>query len=74
MSMLKKPKSDRRWRVVYNLAYDGGGGYWNGYYRTKLGAQVARWWNTHIASWGGNTLLIDQNEYRAPVISYKDLM
>lgn len=72
--MVTKSKSDRRWRVVYDLAYDGGGGYWNGYYRTLMGARIAKWWNLHISSWGGTALLIDQNQYRSPRIRYNDLL
>ena len=68
-----KNKSDRRWRVVYDLVYDGGGAYWNGYYRTLIGALVAKWWNLHFSSWGGTTLLIDQNKYRAPQFTYNNL-
>jgi hypothetical protein len=65
---MTKSKTDRRWRVVYNLAYDGGGsGEWNGYYRTLMGARIAKWWNVHISSWGGTALLIDQDRYRAPI-------
>lgn len=52
--------SGRRWRVDYWLAYDGGGGEWSGYYRTRRGAKLAAWWNYHLASYGGSADLIDQ--------------
>lgn len=49
-----KDKSKRRWGVYYSLAYDGGGlEEFVGYYRTKLGARIARFWNKNITSWGG---------------------
>lgn len=61
---MSKKESDRRWRVVYDLAYDfGGSGEWNGYYRTLMGARIAKWWNLHISAWGGTALLIDQDQF-----------
>lgn len=48
---------DRPWVVHYDLAYDGGGDSWDGYYRTKFGAKISAWWNYHIASWGGSAIL-----------------
>ena len=47
----------RRYRVDYDLAYDGGGSEWSGYYRTRAGAKVAAWWNVHVSSWGGTAVL-----------------
>jgi hypothetical protein len=59
----KRDKSHRRWRVEYDLAYDGGGsGYWQAYYSNKLFALVATWWNVHISSWGGSAILYDQEK------------
>lgn len=49
----------RRWHVRYDLAYDGGGSRWTGYYRTRIGARIAIAWNLYVASWGGRALLID---------------
>ena len=55
-----KDKSGRRFHVFYDLAYDmGGGGKWTGYYRTRLGAKIAAWWNVHLLSWGGTADLDD---------------
>lgn len=47
----------RRYRVDYDLAYDGGGSEWSGSYRTRAGARVAAWWNVHVSSWGGTAVL-----------------
>ena len=47
----------RTWRVDYDLAYDGGGGCWSAYYRTRVGARIAAWWNVHVSSWGGTAVL-----------------
>ena len=47
----------RPWAVRYDLAYDGGGSKWDGYYRTRFGAQLAAFWNVRIASWGGTAVL-----------------
>lgn len=49
--------SDRPWGVKFDLAYDGGGSRWTGYYRTRLGARISAWWHYHIASWGGSAVL-----------------
>lgn len=51
--------SHRRYRVRYDLAYDGGGAAWIGYYRTLRGARVAVWWNRNVASWGGIAEILD---------------
>lgn len=56
-----KDKSHRRYRVDYDLAYDGGGSRWMGYYRTSTGARIAAFWNYHFASWGGSAELVDQH-------------
>lgn len=52
----------RRWRMEYDLAYDGGDGgtEWDGYYRTKIGALIAAWFHLHLRSWGGSARLFDQ--------------
>ena len=58
----RKPARDttgRRWRVDYDLAYDGGGGSWSGHYRTRLGARIAAFLNVHVLSWGGSAWLHD---------------
>lgn len=55
----ERDHSERRWRVRYNLAYDGGGSDWVGCYRTLLGAKFAVWWNRNVASWGGSADLVD---------------
>lgn len=57
----KRDKSGRRWHVRYDLAYDGGGSRWVGYYRTQVGAKVAVWWNRNVASWGGSAQLVDSH-------------
>jgi hypothetical protein len=53
-----------RWRVDYNLVYDGGGTRWSGYYRFKAQALIAAWWNIHISAWTGTAFLYDQWERR----------
>lgn len=58
----KKRRSDRRWRVDYDVAYDGGGIYWQGYYSNKVFALIATWWNIKISSWGGTATLYDQEK------------
>lgn len=57
-----KDKSDRRWHVDYDLAYDGGGDVWVGYYHTIFGARIAAFWNEYIASWGGSAVLYDRKK------------
>lgn len=52
-----KDKSGRPWRVDYDLAYDGGGQSWSGFYRTIVGARIAAFWNVQVASWGGSAVL-----------------
>lgn len=55
----RKPRdhSHRPWHVRYDLAYDGGGSRWDGYYRTLWGAKIAMIWNVRVASWGGSAIL-----------------
>lgn len=58
----EKDHTDRQWHVYYDLTYDmGGSGPWCGYYRTRIGARIAAWWNVRIASWGGTALLIEND-------------
>lgn len=52
--------SGRRWRVDYDLVYDGGSSTWTGHYRTHRGARLAAWRNYHLSSWGGTADLTDQ--------------
>jgi hypothetical protein len=54
---LDKKKSRAHFVVEYDLAYDGGGMSWKGYYRTYLGARIAAFWNLHVSSWGGKALV-----------------
>lgn len=49
-----------RWRVDFDLAYDGGGGAWSGYYLTRWGAKLSAWWHVRFASWGGSAFLVDR--------------
>jgi hypothetical protein len=58
----KKKQSDRRWRVDYDLAYDGGVTHWSGYYPNKAFAIIATWWNVSVSSWGGTAFLYDQEK------------
>ena len=51
---LAKKKSKAHFVVHYDLAYDGGGSAWKGYYRTYTGARIAALWNLHVTSWGGS--------------------
>lgn len=61
----EKGMSRRRWRVDYDLAYDGGGSRWSDYYRTRFGAKVSAWLNVRLRSWGGSAILFDtfRDEY-----------
>lgn len=54
----------RRYRVDYDLAYDGGGARWTGYYRFATSARLAMVWNRWIASWGGTAILHDSRQER----------
>ena len=54
---LAKKKRLAKFVVEYDLAYDGGGCSWNGYYRTYSGARLAAFWNLHFGSWGGKAEL-----------------
>lgn len=57
----RRDKTGRRWRVDYDLAYEGGGdSQWSGYYRTRLGALISAWINEYVKSYGGNAVLYDQ--------------
>ena len=53
-------REQRRYRVAYDLLHDGGGGEWTGYYRTRVGARLAAWWNVHVSSWGGTADLMQE--------------
>lgn len=59
----KKPRkrglddSSRPWRVEYELAYDGGGGRWTGYYNSEDSARFFAWVEVKIKSWGGSAVL-----------------
>jgi hypothetical protein len=53
----RRDLTGRRWYVFYDLAYDGGGSKWVGYYKTKRGAKLAAWWNVNMSSWGGTAVL-----------------
>ena len=57
-----KPTPNRRWRVDYDLAYDGGGTEWSGYYHTRPLALIAAWYHSYIGSWGGTAILFDQTD------------
>lgn len=46
-------REKRKWRVEYDLNYDGGSSIWTGYYRTLIGAKLLAFYNIRIASWGG---------------------
>ena len=59
-----RDKSHRRWRVEYDLLYDGGDQQWLGFYRTKAGACIAAWWHRIFSSWGGSAYLTDQRPER----------
>lgn len=52
-----KPPSTKPWAVDYELAYDGGGGEWTGYYRWRWSAKAAAWLNHNILSYGGGAAL-----------------
>lgn len=54
---MEKNEHTCRWRVDFDLAYDGGGSSWTQYYRTKIGARISMLWNCHVASWGGSAEL-----------------
>ena len=60
----RRDESGRRWRVEYDLAYDGGGEEFTRWYHTEFGARVSIWWNRNISSWGGSAILIDQEKTR----------
>ena len=63
----KKPRLSakiRKYRVAYDLAYDGGSSKWDGLYRTLVGARLAIFWNRKVASWGGTAVLYDRGVYR----------
>ena len=50
----------RRWRMHYDLAYDGGGSEFDQYYRTRFGARWSAFWHLHFRSWGGSAKLFDE--------------
>ena len=54
---LEVKKRRAQFVVEYNLAYEGGGGRWNGYYKTYWGARLAAFKEVHISSWGGSAEL-----------------
>ncbi len=56
----KRQHPERRYRVRYDLAYEGGGSQWDGYYRSLVGASVAIFYNMNIASYGGSAKLYDR--------------
>lgn len=54
---MKKNEYTCRWRVDFDLAYDGGGAAWTQYYKTKIGACFSMVWHKYVASWGGKAEL-----------------
>ena len=57
-----RKKTDRRWVVQYDLAYDGGGARWDGHYTWRIQALIMMLYNKYIASWGGMAVLIDRDK------------
>lgn len=55
----RRVPTHRRFHVRYDLAYDGGGDTWTGYYHTPLIARLAIFYNMRIASYGGKAVLVD---------------
>lgn len=51
---VEKKKARARFVVEYDLAYDGGGNRWDGWYKTYWGARTAAFWNLHVSSYGGS--------------------
>lgn len=60
----EKDLSPYLWMVEYDLAYDGGGSRWKGYYRAKWWAKVCAFYNVRIGSWGGTAVLRMNPLYR----------
>lgn len=56
---VKNNKMGRRYWVEYDLAYDGGGSRWTGYYKWLWIARIAMFYNVRIGSWGGSAKLLD---------------
>ena len=52
-----KKKARAHFRVLYDLAYDGGGSIFDEYYKTELGARVSAFFHLHFRSWGGSAEL-----------------
>jgi hypothetical protein len=57
--MIKRNAHTCRWRVDFDLAYDGGGSAWTQYYWTKFGARFSMFWHKQIASWSGSAELTE---------------
>lgn len=53
-------KKRRRYRVDYNLLYDGSQSEWSGYYRFRVSTWFAIPFNRFIQSWGGSAKVYDQ--------------
>jgi hypothetical protein len=52
----------RPWRVRFDLAYEGGGSEWDGFYRTLFGARVSiLWQRSALKSYGGSAVLHRNN-------------
>lgn len=53
-------RARRRYRMHYDLAYDGGGSEFDQFYRTRFGARWSAFWHLHLRSWGGSAQLYDR--------------
>lgn len=53
-----------RWRVDWELAFDGGGETGTAYFATRWGARLYAWYMYHLASYGGVVELTDQETQR----------
>jgi len=57
-----KDKSHLPYKVVYRLAYDGGGSDFEQFYHTRLGAKFSAFLHQRFRSWGGTAVLY-ANDY-----------
>lgn len=55
---LEAKKRRANFVIEYDLAYEGGGGRWDGYYKTLWGARLGAFWESHFPnSWGGSAII-----------------
>ena len=68
---LERKKARANFVVEYDLAYEGGGSRWDGYYKTIWGARLDAFWQSHFPNSYGGSAEIYPYPKPAPVVKPK---